>query len=196
MKHWNSLPWVKIDLFPWQTVVPCCVVCPGFKNALSVNYYNLANNLFSCTKMMLFSVLYFKHNKSNKCFKVQVISMSKVYNRRARGMPTLHLLLKKQTSQFSLVSGSENSLNLKSSLTQNYILSLTNSSLYTIVFIITQNKTRTLVVRPWKPSLRVSLFQSLKTLLFTTSIHFCTVRFWKERISTRVVVDMVVNSLY
>lgn len=65
MKHWNSLPWVKIDLFPWQTVVPCCVVCPGFYNALSVNYYNLANNLFSCTKMMLFSVLYFKHNKSD-----------------------------------------------------------------------------------------------------------------------------------
>lgn len=30
MKHWNSIPWVKIDLFPWQTVVPCCVVCPGF----------------------------------------------------------------------------------------------------------------------------------------------------------------------
>ena len=169
---------------------------------------------------MLFSVLYFKHNKSDflifpirfnfthrifcwlnlnrtvKCFKVQVISMSKVYNRRARGMPTLHLLLKKQTSQFSLVSGSENSLNLKYSLTQNYILSLTNSSLYTIVFIIMQNKTRTLVVRPWEPSLPVSLFQSLKTLLFTTSIHFCTVRFWKERrISTRVLVDMVVNSL-
>ena len=63
-------------------------------------------------------------------------------------MPTLHLLLKKQTSQFSLVSESENSLKLKYSLTQNYILSLTNSSLYTIVFIIMQNKTRTLVVRP------------------------------------------------